>query len=245
MLETPSKTQTESLVEALRLDIVKGSLKPGDRLGMAALQTRYDVGLSPLREALSRLTSLGLVTSEGQRGFRVARVSPADLLDLMKTMVWVEATALNSAILQGDRDWEAELLAAAHRLGITGNDKTDARFFEDDWEDRHGKFHLALVAACRAPRLLEYRALLWDNVKRYRLLSAFYERGTRDIDGEHRGLVEAVLSRDAPKAVQLMQRHLVTTCRVLLTSDPDTADQTDDFISTLEGEIARGRGISL
>src|ERR1700761_9071065 len=93
-----SKTQSEWLIEAVRQDIVNGSLSPGERLGMVMLQQRYGVGASPLREALSRLTSLGLVTTEGQRGFRVADVSADDLMDLIKTMVWVEATALRAAV---------------------------------------------------------------------------------------------------------------------------------------------------
>jgi GntR family carbon starvation induced transcriptional regulator len=239
VLDSP-KTQAEMLANAIRQEIVRGVLKPGDRLGMAALQERYEVGVSPLREALSRLTTLGLVTAEGQRGFRVAQVSAGDLIDLMKTMVWVESLALRSAIAHGDRNWEAEIIASAHRLGINDRDQSDARFFDETWEKNHRLFHRALVAASRASRLLDYRALLYENVDRYRRLSAFYERGTRDVDGEHRALVDAVLSRDADRAAGLMQEHLLETTRNLLRNDPSTAADVDNLIGEVATDIAYG-----
>jgi GntR family transcriptional regulator, carbon starvation induced regulator len=234
------KTQAEMLANAIRQEIVRGVLKPGDRLGMAALQQRYETGISPLREALSRLTTLGLVTAEGQRGFRVAQVSAADLMDLMKTMVWVESTALRASIAHGDRNWEAEIVASAHRLGINDRGQSDARFFDEKWEENHRLFHQSLVAACRAPRLLSYRALLYENVDRYRRLSAFYELGTRDVDGEHRALVDAVLRRNASEAAHLAQAHLLETARNLLRNNPETADCVDEQMDKLAAEILSG-----
>ena len=239
--ESP-KTQAEALASAIRQEIVRGVLKPGERLGMLALQERYEVGVSPLREALSRLTTLGLVTAEGQRGFRVAQVSAVDLVDLMKTMVWVESLALRSAIAHGDRDWEADIVASAHRLGINERGQSDARFFDERWEGNHRMFHLSLVAASRAPRLLEYRALLYENVDRYRRLSALYERGTRDVDGEHRALVDAVLSRDGDKAAALIQDHLLVTTRNLLHNDPSTTADVDDLVCGVSAAVASGFG---
>jgi GntR family carbon starvation induced transcriptional regulator len=235
------KTQAEMLANAIRQEIVRGGFKPGERLGMTALQDRYDVGVSPLREALSRLTTLGLVTAEGQRGFRVAQVSAADLMDLMKTMAWVESTALRSAIAHGDRNWEAEIMASAHRLGINNRGQSAARFFDEMWEENHRLFHRSLVAACKAPRLLDYRALLYENVDRYRRLSALYERGTRDVDGEHRALVDAVLNRDPEKAADVMQDHLLETTRNLLRNDPEIGGRTDVLIAQLVEDIAAGQ----
>jgi GntR family transcriptional regulator, carbon starvation induced regulator len=237
------KTQAEMLANAIRREIVRGMLKPGDRLGMAALQERYETGISPLREALSRLTTLGLVTAEGQRGFRVAQVSADDLMDLMKTMIWVETTALRAAIAHGDRDWEADIVASAHRLGINDRGQSDARFFDEKWEENHRLFHRSLVAACRAPRLLDYRGLLFENVDRYRRLSAFYERGTRDVDAEHRAIVDAVFRRNANEAANLAEAHLLETTRNLLRNNPETADSADEKMDKLTAEIAAGQGI--
>ena len=73
--EPAVRTQTDRVHRRLRADIIAGRLAPGTRLAMEQLKTAYGVGLSPLREALSRLSSQGLVEQLSQRGFRVAGVS--------------------------------------------------------------------------------------------------------------------------------------------------------------------------
>ena len=68
-------TRTSELVARLREDLLAGELKPGAPLRLAMVRERYGAGLTPLREALFQLVAEGLVTTEDQRGFRVAEVS--------------------------------------------------------------------------------------------------------------------------------------------------------------------------
>lgn len=237
--DSASKTQAEAVMNAIRAEIVRGVLKPGERLGMRALQDRYDAGISPLREALSRLTALNLVTAEGQRGFRVATTSEADLIDLIKTAVWSECTALRAAVALGDRRWEAEVLAAAHRLGI-GESDPPQRYFDEHWEEDHRAFHRCLVSACGVPRLLHFRDLLFENVERYRRLATIYSAGDRDVNGEHRALVERVLARDVAGASRLMQAHLLETARILLSVWSPSDEVVDEKMKMISAEIALG-----
>ena len=64
-------TLAEKAYDNLRQDIVRGAFVPGSPLRLADLGERYGMGFSPLREALNRLQSERLVTSESLRGFRV------------------------------------------------------------------------------------------------------------------------------------------------------------------------------
>src|SRR5882757_8855401 len=132
-------TLAEKAFLLLRADIVAEKLRPGDRMHVERLRETYGLGATPLREALSKLTSLELVTAEGQRGFRVAPVSTANLLDITKTRAWVEALALRASIARGDRAWEAEVLAATHRL--KGCAKSDGRELSDEWYRENRAFH--------------------------------------------------------------------------------------------------------
>jgi len=107
-VETP--TLAVQAFSRLHADILSAKLRPGEKMHVERLRETYGLGATPLREALSKLTSLDLVTAEGQRGFRVAPVSTANLLDITKTRAWVEGIALRAAISGGDRRWRGKSL---------------------------------------------------------------------------------------------------------------------------------------
>src|SRR5437868_3130590 len=76
------RTLASILTESIRSDIITGALQPGLRLKLRELAERYQAGVNPLREALSRLALSGFVEAEDQRGFRVTGMSEAELRDL-------------------------------------------------------------------------------------------------------------------------------------------------------------------
>jgi DNA-binding GntR family transcriptional regulator len=215
MTDVAAKTLAEATFREIHADIINCELPPGDWLRFDALRQRYGVSVSPLREALSRLTSMGFVTSVGQRGFRVAEVSADDLVDLTKARIWAEVSALRSAICVGDRNWEANILASAHRLGDRPNFRKSGKSYvlDEDWETDHREFHTALVAACPIKRLMAYRIQLFDESNRYRRLAVNRNPPNRDVSAEHKALVDAALARDLDRASILMENHLLATTR--------------------------------
>ena len=82
-VDSAPKTLTDYVYGQLRADIIDGKLAPESKLKIEHLRTEYSVGATPLREALSRLSSDGFVITEGQRGFRVSPISPDDLDDVI------------------------------------------------------------------------------------------------------------------------------------------------------------------
>src|SRR3954468_18280633 len=88
-----ARTVAEEAYARLRQDIVWGRLAPGTPLKSDELRLAYGIGISPLREALSRLASERLVTSIGQRGFRVAALTPDDVIDVTETRLVIEKHA--------------------------------------------------------------------------------------------------------------------------------------------------------
>src|SRR6202790_460764 len=111
----PAITRTSAIYERLRRDIIRGTLLPGEKLRIEALRTRYNVGGTPLREAMNRLSTEGLVTQSEQRGFRVTPVSADDLLELTRTRCLINEVALRESIARGGREWEESVLLAFHR----------------------------------------------------------------------------------------------------------------------------------
>jgi DNA-binding GntR family transcriptional regulator len=205
-----------SAYDLLRNEILSGPLLPGERLRAADLRKRYGLGLTPIREALTRLASEGLVVIEAHRGARVQDASLQDLSDLMRARREIEALCLGHAIARGDAGWEAEILRTLHLLTRAELPASPAdRAAAEAWEARHRAFHEALVAACGSGWLLHFWHELADHSERYRKMRLLNFRtlaaDVRDVNAEHRAIADAVLARDAKTAVRLMSDHLDRT----------------------------------
>jgi GntR family carbon starvation induced transcriptional regulator len=219
-LETEPRSETERAYALLRAELLGGTLAPGERLRPVDLQVRLDVGLTPIREALTRLGVEGLIVGESQRGFRVKDVSLAEFADLMETRRELERACLSRAIKRGDAVWEAEIVAAMHLLARTPLPRTpDDRPAAEQWESRHRIFHFALVSACGSPWRLQFWRTLYDHAERYRKIRLLHHREpvarVRAVNAEHQRVMEAVIARDAQKATRLMDAHLSATERAV------------------------------
>lgn len=213
----PSANLTQGAYEALRADLLACRIPPGKKLKIRELCERFSVSLGAIREALSRLTSEGLVVAEPQRGFRAAPISVADLIDLTMVRVEIDALCLRRAISIGDVNWEARLVAAAHRLARTPEyAPDDAARSNEEWVEAHAAFHLALIDGCDSPWLIHLHSLLYAQSERYRRLSVPFAARRRNVDKEHRAIVNAAIARDAEGATRLLAAHLEKTTQILL-----------------------------
>ncbi|MFH1989950.1 MAG: GntR family transcriptional regulator [Pseudomonadota bacterium] len=212
------RTQASILTDSVRQDIIAGVFPPDSKLKLRELSERYGVGVIPLREALSRLAMSGFVDAEDQRGFRVAGVSEAELLDITQVRQRLEADALRDAIEHGDINWETELMSASHRLSRIPMMLTDPEVvLNPEWERAHDAFHAALLSGSTSNWQLKLAALLREQTARYRQLSLRAEKSyVRDVTQEHLRIVDAALARDADKACELLKEHFATTTRLAL-----------------------------
>lgn len=212
-----TQTLTDLVYSQVREDILGGKLAPGLKLRVEHLKARYNMGASPIREALSRLTGDSLVSAEGRRGFRVADVSLAELWDITELRVLLETRALRLAIEAGNDDWEADVLASFHRLS-----KLDARLAEqqpgEEWEARHRDFHNSLVAASASPWLLDFRGILFEQSERYRRLALAQSAAERAVADEHREIMQATLDRDIDAACSRLADHVRKTAEIVAQS---------------------------
>jgi GntR family transcriptional regulator, carbon starvation induced regulator len=214
----PAKRENLSssdLYRRLRNDILRCQLRPGARLLFRTLRADYKAGLSQLREALMRLASEDLVVLESNKGFRVAPVSPEELLDITNVRCEVEAIALRMAIEKGDVRWESSIVARQHELSrVTLLNPEGA--FSDEWNAANEGLHAALRAACGSPLLLAFCESLSERYYRYRRLWARHPSNLRNPAHEHEDIVNAVIARQADKAVPLLKKHLTATTQDLL-----------------------------
>ncbi len=185
---------------------------------MSLLTSRYELGVGPLREALSQLVAEGLVTVINQKGYRVAPMSEQELLDIFDARANMEAMLVRLAIERGGEEWEADLLARMHLLNkLESRDASEMML--DEWDQRHQAFHTAIVAGCGSRYLLQMRERLFDLAARYRYVwlrkTVLSVAMLEEKHGEHQRLLDAVLARDADKAGELMYQHLLTPIPII------------------------------
>ena len=201
--ETASpQSSTQRAYLTLRKEIITGRIPPGERLKIDSLKVALDTGASPVREALSLLTSDQLVDRIDQRGFRVATTSRAQFQEILDLRCNLEVMALRDSLAKADPGWEDGLVLAHHHMN-----KAD-RLDVDTFEERHKNFHMALLTACASPILLRMCGQLYDLNVRYRYLagqSKSYAR--RDVEAEHQAILDAAVNRDIEAASASLLDH--------------------------------------
>jgi len=210
--QSAPKTLADSAYSHIRTDIISGVLRAGCKLRLESVSQQYQVSMSPLREALSRLVSDTLVISRGQRGFWVAPLSLEELDDLTRVRGLVEIEALQLSLRNGDQQWEenvrrafAELSQAEERFRKEGDRHLQA------WELSNQRFHEALVAACGSPWLIRLQRQLYAQSERYRRVSLQAHSPVRCVHDEHIALFEAAIARQVLKASRIAELHLRNT----------------------------------
>jgi GntR family transcriptional regulator, carbon starvation induced regulator len=207
-----AKTKSTTLVTRIRASIMRGDLMPGSKLNLDRMRESFGVSLSPLREALCRLESDGLVTVMDQRGYRVTPVSKGNLAEIIALRVNLECTALKEAMLQGDVAWEGRILATLHQLSrCKGGSRSTAE--QEAWEVAHRAFHSELISACGMPLLRQFCATLHDQSDRYRRIFLKKHKPDRNVPKEHTAIAEAVIDRRARDAMQMLRDHVERTGR--------------------------------
>lgn len=212
-----SETMSSSIQDRLKTDIFSAAWEPGTKLRVSELSKRYGTSSTVIRDALTRLAGEKLLQFHPNRGFFIAQYSAAELQDLSELRCRIEELGLQLAMERGDLEWESELIASLHRL-----ERTPRRTPEDpsrithEWFIAHQAFHEALLDACNVPLVMDFSATLRDATALYRLWAAPHPAaGSRDIEAEHRAILDAVLAHDVPLAQQLLRAHYTRTVEVI------------------------------
>jgi DNA-binding GntR family transcriptional regulator len=208
---------TQHAYDQLRDALLNCRFESGEPLRIGELQKSLDASQGAVREALSRLTSEGLVQARPQRGFRVTPISAADFRDLTAARIEIEEICLRHAIETGDVRWEARIVAAFHQLSRTAFLEPRARGGCDRrLVALHHSFLDVLVSSPGSFWLARVRQMLQVQEFRYYGRLTSFKPAERDLVGELREVMEAVIARDAARASQLLVLHMRRTADLLL-----------------------------
>jgi GntR family carbon starvation induced transcriptional regulator len=203
-----AQSKASYALRCIRIDIVAGVLKPGQKLSFGMLTAAYRVGVSPLREALCQLMGRGLVVLKSQRGFRVTPVSSADLADVVAVRRHIEVYALGLSIDHADQAWRLRLQRASEAFSRVAAKAGDQRPISEDWQDIHRAYHFALIGACGSPNLLNFCEQVYDQFDRYRRLAIPVQSFQAGPARDHHEITKAAIIGSRATALALLARHI-------------------------------------
>ncbi|MGD8112841.1 GntR family transcriptional regulator [Vibrio sp. TRT 17S01] len=216
-----SPTLTDKVAKLICQDILIGNLTPGQKLVVAELKDKYQLGASPIREALVQLSWDKYVILEPQKGCRVAPICGQELGDLYESLRVISAILLKDAISSADENWELSVLTAFHKLSrIQVNEQTDWH----EWEERLHQFYLALFDGAKPQNMYQFSTQLINQIRRYRYYaSAFRTDYSLCNIEQYEKIMKLALAKDAKAAVAAFDHYLIQTAKVLKPLVPVTS----------------------
>ena len=192
---------SDRVERALRDRILHGEVAPGARLNEVEIAGELGVSRGPIREALQRLASDGLVELQAHRGAFVRRLGPAEVRDLFEVRMALETTAARLAAQRATDAQLADLDALVH-AGAEPIGHADVRF--QGARDLHAR----LAEATANPALAAHLTLVNQELRLLRTRSGEVPARAEHAVAEHAAIVAAVRAGDADGAAAAMEAHL-------------------------------------
>jgi DNA-binding GntR family transcriptional regulator len=205
-----NRTLWEQVRDRLREDILAGRLEPGAELSEVALARDFGTSRGPLREALGRLASEGLVTITPRRGAMVTQLSRQEFIDAYQVREALETLAVRLAVPLMSDVQMAHLRELCELMARAARDNEVRLFF-----DTNNSFHEALVRASNNRKLHEVHRLLVGQMVPYLPRSLELRGNLQQSVAEHEAILAAIEARDADRAAALLAEHIEVPQRVL------------------------------
>lgn len=197
--------------KTLRQAILRGDLKPGERLMEIHLANRLGVSRTPIREAIRKLELEGLVTMIPRRGAEVAQITAKNLQDVLEVRKALDALAIELACQRISREEEEALAEACGNFERMTKQKDVALIAKADVE-----LHEIIVAASGNERLKQMVDNLAEQMYRYRFEHIKDASQHERLIKEHRIILESIREKNLAKAAEAAMLHIDNQEAVIL-----------------------------
>ncbi len=198
--------------QTVRAEIVRGVLRPNDRLIEIELADRLGMSRTPVRETLQRLANDGLVLST-PHGWTVKEHQPDEIRHIYETRAALEGFA---AYLAGQRATPEQLRRLASLEPLVPASGKLERISRVDLVDRNNAFHDAVIEAAQNPVLTEMITRTRTYFFNYRLAYLYTTKELRESSQGHRRLLEALRNHGAAAAERIARDHILEALEVTL-----------------------------
>ena len=197
-------SKSDMVTDVLRELITDRQLSPGAPLRQRDLAEQFEVSYTPVREALRRLESEGLVVTDVHRGATVARTESEELEENYRILAALEALAGSLAVAKMTDDDVAEIEALYRHVAACRPD-------DDGLAELNRQFHFRIYECARSPMLLLLMRLLWRSFPRGPQAGRPHEESVQ----QHAQLVEALKRRDEEQAATIIRDHVLGSIEYL------------------------------
>ena len=201
--------ERERIFGLIRRDILACDLMPGSELREAELARRYGVSKTPVRDAMQRLESEGLIQTEPRRGHRVRPISMQDAEDLIEVRSILESAAVAKVATVASEE-ELKGLDALRRPEADG---------VDAFAEYNRRFHVCLADLSRNRRLAEETKRMMEFYDRLALVSLASLSRTVGLEGplaDHCAIIDALQARNGRLAARLVRQHVARSRAAIL-----------------------------
>lgn len=203
---------TQKTYQRIRNAIINGELKPGERLVEQEICQDFEVGRSPLREALRLLQMEGYVDLVPNKGVTISKISIKELGDIYDIVAVLEGFAAEASISHLKKADIKKLKSIQKALKKAG----DARDFKE-WINQNSMFHRCIVEACGNKELIKVARNFRDKIRRYRYMSIIAPGGNHEryLDA-HEKIIESIAEGNAALAGSYLRNHVLESKELVI-----------------------------
>lgn len=194
---------SEKIAETLREYIMKGSLKPGERLTEPKLSAMLGISRTPIREALRLLENEGFIDIYPRRGAVVSDITSKDVDEIFIIKTKLESLAARLAVENISEADIKKMMDINEKMMKYSESKNVVNLIK-----LNADFHNIFIEKCNNSRLIKFIESLNKQFKRVTAYS-FTETGRiKKVLEEHKNIIDAFVNRDAEKVEQLVDIHV-------------------------------------
>ncbi len=203
-------SQREYAYNKIRDSITYGELRPGERLIEERLCQSFEIGRTPLREALSQLQIEGYLDFIPNKGMTVTKISVSDLKEIYDLLAILEgyATELATTRLNADGRRRLESIHNELKRASAANDYKK-------WTDKNQMFHEYLARGSGNNHLYKLILSQRRRIYRYRLITSAIRDSIQQYFQSHEEILRAIGKGEKKRAGRLMQKHMFRVSGIL------------------------------
>ena len=187
----------------LREAILKGELKPGERLMELQLAAKLGVSRTPIREAIRMLEQEGLAVTIPRKGAEVAKMTEKDMEDVLQIREALDELAAKIACEQISEEQLEELVATMHEFEESTKTDNVKKIAEADV-----KFRDIIYQSTGNPKLVNMLNNLREQMYRYRVEYLKDENNYPTLMKEHKDIVEGLVRKNKTQVTETMHQHV-------------------------------------